>query len=72
LSADFLILRRPAPAGRLEGCSPDGATRGDGSRRAGVARAPHFAFMFRNSVHAGDLFKIPSRNFVEIGHRVEI
>jgi KUP system potassium uptake protein len=31
-----------------------------------------FAFMFRNSVHAVDLFKIPSQNFVEIGHRVEI
>jgi hypothetical protein len=28
--------------------------------------------MFRSSVHAVDLFKIPSRNFVEIGHRVDI
>jgi hypothetical protein len=32
----------PAPAGRLEGCGPGGAgARGYGSRRAGVARAPH-------------------------------
>jgi KUP system potassium uptake protein len=45
-----------------------------GKKRAKLARwrLPLFAFMFRNSVHAVDLFKIPPRNFVEIGHRVEL
>jgi KUP system potassium uptake protein len=45
-----------------------------GKKRAKLARwrLPLFAFMFRNSVHAVDRFKIPSRNFVEIGRRVEI
>jgi KUP system potassium uptake protein len=43
-------------------------------KRAKLARwrLPLFAFMFRNSVHAVDLLKIPSENFVEIGHRIEI
>jgi KUP system potassium uptake protein len=43
-------------------------------KRAKLARwrLPLFTFMFRNSVHAVDLFRIPSQNFVEIGHRVEI
>jgi KUP system potassium uptake protein len=44
------------------------------TKRAKLARwrFPLFAFMFRNSVHAVDLFKIPSQNFVDIGHRIEI
>jgi KUP system potassium uptake protein len=45
-----------------------------GRKRAKLARwrLPLFAFMLRNSLHAVDLFKIPSQNYVEIGHRVEI
>jgi KUP system potassium uptake protein len=31
-----------------------------------------FGFMFRNSVRAVDLFKLPSHNFVEIGRQIEI
>jgi KUP system potassium uptake protein len=35
-------------------------------------RVPLFAFMFRNAVHAADLFKLPARNFLEIGRQIEI
>ena len=31
-----------------------------------------FAFMLRNSVHAVDLFRIPTEKFVEIGRQLEI
>src|SRR5580693_4894580 len=47
LSTNFLILRRPGLAGRLEGCGPGGAAcaamvrPSRASGRAGVARAPH-------------------------------
>jgi KUP system potassium uptake protein len=33
---------------------------------------PLFAFLFRNSVRAVDLFNLPPQNFVEIGRQVEI
>ena len=36
------------------------------------ARLMLFAFMLRNSVHAVDLFLIPTDNFVEVGRQVEI
>jgi KUP system potassium uptake protein len=44
------------------------------------SRAPHlsrwrrllFAFLLRNSIHAVDLFKLPPRDFVEIGREIEI
>ena len=35
-------------------------------------RLPLFAFLFRNSVRAVDLFNIPPPNFVEIGRQIEI
>jgi K+ transporter len=31
-----------------------------------------FAFLFRNSVRAVDLFNLPPPNFVEIGRQIEI
>ncbi len=33
---------------------------------------PVFAFLFRNAVHAVDLFNLPPGNFVEIGRQIEI
>jgi KUP system potassium uptake protein len=36
------------------------------------ARLMLFAFMLRNSVHAVDLFLIPTDNFIEVGRQVEI
>jgi KUP system potassium uptake protein len=45
------------------------------SRRHGMfwrARLKLFAFMLRNSVHAVDLFRIPTEKFVEIGRQLEI
>jgi KUP system potassium uptake protein len=35
-------------------------------------RLPLFAFLFRNSVRAIDLFNLPPPNFVEIGRQIEI
>jgi KUP system potassium uptake protein len=35
-------------------------------------RVPLFAFLFRNSVRAVDLFNLPPANFLEIGRRIEI
>jgi KUP system potassium uptake protein len=35
-------------------------------------RVPLFAFLFRNSVRAVDLFYLPPANFLEIGRRIEI
>jgi KUP system potassium uptake protein len=35
-------------------------------------RLPLFAFLFRNSVRAVDLFNLPPPNFVEIGRQIEI
>ena len=35
-------------------------------------RLPLFAFLFRNSVRADDLFNLPPPNFVEIGRQIEI
>ena len=35
-------------------------------------RVPLFAFLFRNSVRAVDLFNLPPHNFLEIGRRIEI
>ncbi len=35
-------------------------------------RVPLFAFLFRNSVRAVDLFNLPPPNFLEIGRRIEI
>jgi KUP system potassium uptake protein len=36
------------------------------------ARVALFAFMLRNAVRAVDLFRIPTRNFIEVGRLVEI
>jgi KUP system potassium uptake protein len=35
-------------------------------------RLPLFAFLFRNSVRASDLFSLPASNFVEMGRQIEI
>jgi KUP system potassium uptake protein len=35
-------------------------------------RLPLFAFLFRNSVRASDLFNLPVSNFIEIGRQIEI
>jgi KUP system potassium uptake protein len=35
-------------------------------------RLPLFAFLFRNSVRAVDLFNLPSSNFLEMGRQIEI
>ena len=35
-------------------------------------RLPLFAFLFRNSVRAVDLFNLPPANFLEIGRQIEI
>jgi K+ transporter len=35
-------------------------------------RLPLFAFLFRNSAQAVDLFNLPPRNFLEIGRQIEI
>jgi KUP system potassium uptake protein len=35
-------------------------------------RVPLFAFLFRNSVRAVDLFNLPPGNFLAIGRRIEI
>jgi len=35
-------------------------------------RLPIFAFLFRNSVRASDLFNLPAYNFVEMGRQIEI
>jgi KUP system potassium uptake protein len=35
-------------------------------------RLPLFAFLFRNSVRAVDLFNLPSSNFLEMGCQIEI
>jgi KUP system potassium uptake protein len=31
-----------------------------------------YSFLFRNSVHAVDIFNLPRENFVEIGREIEI
>jgi KUP system potassium uptake protein len=45
------------------------------SKTAGILsrwRLPLFAFLFRNSVRASDLFALPAANFVELGRQIEI
>jgi hypothetical protein len=39
---------------------------------SGVFLVADFAFLFRNSVRAVDLFNLPPPNFLEIGRQIEI
>jgi KUP system potassium uptake protein len=50
----------------------DEVVRKQGGGRLAQWRVPVFAFMFRNSVHAGDRFNIPSASLVEMSRRIEI
>lgn len=50
----------------------DHVIRAKSNSRLSRWRLPIFAFMFRNTVRAVDLFNLPPRSFVEIGHEVEI
>jgi KUP system potassium uptake protein len=50
----------------------DEVVRGKPSGRLSRWRLPLFAFLFRNSVRAVDLFNLPPPNFVELGRQIEI
>jgi KUP system potassium uptake protein len=50
----------------------DEVVRGEPGRRLLRWRLPLFAFLFRNSVRAVNLFNLPPPNFVEIGRQIEI
>jgi KUP system potassium uptake protein len=50
----------------------DEVVRGKAGRRLLRWRLPLFAFLFRNSVRAVDLFNLPPTNFLEIGRQIEI
>jgi K+ transporter len=50
----------------------DEVVRGEPGGRLLRWRLPLFAFLFRNSVRAVDLFNLPPPNFVEIGRQIEI
>ena len=50
----------------------DEVVRGEPRGRLLRWRLPLFAFLFRNSVRAVDLFNLPPPNFVEIGRQIEI
>ena len=50
----------------------DEVVRGERGGRLLRWRLPLFAFLFRNSVRAVDLFNLPPPNFVEIGRQIEI
>ena len=50
----------------------DEVVRGRAGRWLSRWRLPLFAFLFRNSVRAVDLFNLPPPNFVEIGRQIEI
>ena len=50
----------------------DEVVRGEPGGRLLRWRLPLFAFLFRNSVRAVDVFNLPPRNFVEIGRQIEI
>ena len=50
----------------------DAVVRGEAGRWLLRWRLPLFAFLFRNSVRAVDLFHLPPSNFLEIGRQIEI
>ena len=50
----------------------DEVVRGEPGGRLLRWRLPLFAFLFRNSVRAVDLFNLPPPNFLEIGRQIEI
>ena len=50
----------------------DEVVRGEPGGRLLRWRLPLFAFLFRNSVRAVDLFNLPPRNFLEIGRQIEM
>lgn len=52
--------------------SRDRVVPGQSSSRISRCRLRLFAFMFRNSVGASDLFSIPTKQYLEIGRQIEV
>jgi KUP system potassium uptake protein len=50
----------------------DEIVRGKGRRMLSWWRLPLFAFLYRNSVRASDLFNLPAANFIQMGRQIEL